>query len=210
MTPTARRKRADTRDRLIDAAREVLAEEGLQGASVEVICERAGYTRGAFYSNFETRQDLVLAVFHREKELALQHLRQAVDSQRSRATDDPAIVVGHVIDDFLALQTNDRVSFLVHSEFAIHALRDPAIAEVYREAISATTDELARAVADVLALLDRRLTADLDHVVALIMGAFEYSEREALMHGGDGDRSILTGTLPQLLLGLSEAAPDGS
>ena len=56
--PTQRRER--TRQRLMDAAAIEFATSGLDGTSVEAICERAGYTRGAFYSNFETKDELFL------------------------------------------------------------------------------------------------------------------------------------------------------
>lgn len=59
-TPTARRGR--TRARLVEAAAGVFAERGVDGASVELICERAGFTRGAFYSNFATKEQLLFAV----------------------------------------------------------------------------------------------------------------------------------------------------
>ena len=60
----ARRKpsrRGRTRTRLLDAAVDVFAERGIEGATVELICERAGFTRGAFYSNFSTKEELLLA-----------------------------------------------------------------------------------------------------------------------------------------------------
>lgn len=44
------------------AARTVFAEQSVEGASVEEICEAAGFTRGAFYSNFSDRSELVLAM----------------------------------------------------------------------------------------------------------------------------------------------------
>jgi len=47
--------------RLIESAGKVFAERGFYGASVEEITERAGFSRGAFYSNFTSREDLFLA-----------------------------------------------------------------------------------------------------------------------------------------------------
>ena len=44
------------------AAPEVFAEVGMDAASVEMICERAGFTRGAFYSNFASMDELLVAV----------------------------------------------------------------------------------------------------------------------------------------------------
>ncbi|MCC7540846.1 MAG: TetR/AcrR family transcriptional regulator [Deltaproteobacteria bacterium] len=50
-----------TRARLVEAAGELFREQGLE-ASLDAICERAGYTRGAFYVHFGSRDDLVGAV----------------------------------------------------------------------------------------------------------------------------------------------------
>ena len=55
---TRAESQAQTRRALLDAAAEVFIERGLQGASVEAIAERAGFTRGAFYSNFSSKEEL--------------------------------------------------------------------------------------------------------------------------------------------------------
>ncbi|MCA9630592.1 MAG: TetR/AcrR family transcriptional regulator, partial [Myxococcales bacterium] len=55
----------DTRAALIDAAMAAFAEEGLDNPSLDAICERAGYTRGAFYVHFQDREDLIRAVSER-------------------------------------------------------------------------------------------------------------------------------------------------
>jgi AcrR family transcriptional regulator len=51
-----------TRDRLIEAGIELFASEGLDGPSLDAICEHAGYTRGAFYVHFKDRDDFLAAV----------------------------------------------------------------------------------------------------------------------------------------------------
>lgn len=51
-----------TRETLIAAAAELFREQGLDAPSLDAICERAGYTRGAFYVHFASREDLVAAV----------------------------------------------------------------------------------------------------------------------------------------------------
>jgi AcrR family transcriptional regulator len=55
----------ETRDALIEAATAELAEKGLETASLDAICARAGFTRGAFYVHFKDRDDLVVAVVDR-------------------------------------------------------------------------------------------------------------------------------------------------
>jgi len=55
-------KREQTRSRLMDAAAEVIRRRGYGAASVEAIAAEAGYTRGAFYSNFESKEQLFVAL----------------------------------------------------------------------------------------------------------------------------------------------------
>jgi AcrR family transcriptional regulator len=55
---TREEKRAQTRERLLEAAERVFLRRGLQGSSVEEITAEAGFTRGAFYSNFKSKDEL--------------------------------------------------------------------------------------------------------------------------------------------------------
>jgi AcrR family transcriptional regulator len=57
---SARRER--TRQRLIDAAAAVTAEKGIEAATLDEIAARVGLTKGAIYDNFESKEDLILAV----------------------------------------------------------------------------------------------------------------------------------------------------
>lgn len=57
--------KAETRAALLLAALELFSEEGLDGPSLDRICARAGYTRGAFYVHFQSRDDLQFAVMER-------------------------------------------------------------------------------------------------------------------------------------------------
>jgi AcrR family transcriptional regulator len=62
---TRAEKQAETRRRLLEAAEEVFRERGFAGATVEEISERAGFSRGAFYSNFESREQLFIELLHK-------------------------------------------------------------------------------------------------------------------------------------------------
>ena len=64
----------ETREALLNAAEEEFAVGGFNGPSLDAICARAGYTRGAFYVHFQNREELVAAVMER----ALSNLIEAV------------------------------------------------------------------------------------------------------------------------------------
>jgi AcrR family transcriptional regulator len=61
---TRKESQAETRRRLLDAAETVFLRRGLQGSSVEEIAAEAGHTRGAFYSNFKSKDELFVQLLH--------------------------------------------------------------------------------------------------------------------------------------------------
>ncbi|WP_051208264.1 TetR/AcrR family transcriptional regulator [Propionicicella superfundia] len=128
-TLTARR--AHTRDRLLDAALEIFAAKGVQAATVEEICERAGFTRGAFYSNFESKDDLCVAAFRRFVADAEQTVRAAVDVVPQTLGDEAQLpdvldaALGVALDKGIAAPT--RV--LAQLEIRLHFLRNPHLAD---------------------------------------------------------------------------------
>lgn len=65
---TRAEQRALTRTRLLDAAEELFAERGIAATPIEEIAERAGFSRGAFYSNFVDKDALVMAILERTTE----------------------------------------------------------------------------------------------------------------------------------------------
>ena len=55
-------RRAETRQRLLDAAAELFAERGIEGSSVDAIAERAERTSGAIYDHFDGKAGLLFAL----------------------------------------------------------------------------------------------------------------------------------------------------
>ncbi|MGO2153566.1 MAG: TetR/AcrR family transcriptional regulator, partial [Brevibacterium aurantiacum] len=77
-------RRRHTRSTLVEAGMSVFAHKGIDGASIEEICEAAGFTRGAFYSNFSSRDDLVLATIEQRTSRDLDMLDAAIERWRDR------------------------------------------------------------------------------------------------------------------------------
>lgn len=59
---TREEKKTETREAVVAAAARLFAERGFHATSVEAITEEAGFSRGAFYSNFERKEDLLLVL----------------------------------------------------------------------------------------------------------------------------------------------------
>jgi AcrR family transcriptional regulator len=73
---TREQSKDQTRLRLLDAAQAIFMKKGFVAASVEDIAEAAGYTRGAFYSNFDSKPELFLELLRRDHE----EMRAALES----------------------------------------------------------------------------------------------------------------------------------
>ena len=120
MRLTRAETRAQTRRRLIDAAYRVCAQRGIQGASVEAIAVEAGYTKGAVYSNFGGKDELLLALFEERIENFAEGL---VDALAGDDVDVPA-----ASGDFVGKAARQhRDHFVLLCEFWSYAARDPAI-----------------------------------------------------------------------------------
>lgn len=136
--PMSARRRA-TRERLLDAAHQVFAARGINVATIEEICEAAGFTRGAFYSNFSDKDDLVIALFERESDAIVAALNdllaEATDAGRLAESEADRPLSERIVERFLSGKLIDRDHYLIHTELALTTAR--------REQRSAAYDELA-------------------------------------------------------------------
>jgi AcrR family transcriptional regulator len=64
---TRRESQQATRDRLIQAAEKAFIRSGFDASPVERIAEEAGFSRGAFYSNFRSKDELFIAVLDKKR-----------------------------------------------------------------------------------------------------------------------------------------------
>ena len=110
--------RDDTREKLFEAAARVFEEQGIGAASVEAIAAAAGFTRGAFYSNFDSKDELIIAMLE-------DHVEQSI-----RRNLDLLAKHDNLADFIDALKTMDRSrqdalgrSPLLHMEMILFVAR---------------------------------------------------------------------------------------
>lgn len=169
------KRRENTRARLLDAASQVFAEVGLDGASVEAICERAGFTRGAFYSNFESKDELFLQLASAIAERRLALVRSRIDEfvQAGVLSNDanPIDLVRQVMES----GEDDRLSVLMMSEIRIRALRDDTFGAAYLlqdGELRASIQEIIQGIVDA-GLFSLRI--DVATAAGLLMTVWEHS-----------------------------------
>ncbi len=121
---SGRPTRDETRRRLLDAAYETFCEVGFQAATIEAVCTRAGFSRGAFYSNFTSLDELLLALWERTVATTAEAIRAQVADIGS--VDEPFEAA---LAALVALRAPDRAWFVISTEFLLHSLRSPGLEE---------------------------------------------------------------------------------
>ena len=113
-------KKAVTRTRLLDAAAVVFARKGIAGASLEDVAEEAGLTKGAVYSNFDSKDDLIATLLDVRLEEPLFEIANLVphgipQEELARQTDDL----------LTSIYEREREAFLLGIEFMVYLARNP-------------------------------------------------------------------------------------
>jgi AcrR family transcriptional regulator len=122
---TPRPRRTEVRTRILEAAAAVVAERGLAAASLDQVAAAAGFTKGAVYSNFASKDELFLAL------LETQVSGRVAGVERTLAT---ARTVPEALAAVSAeLARPDARTQLLLGEFWQRAVRDPAVAAAFAE-----------------------------------------------------------------------------
>jgi AcrR family transcriptional regulator len=199
-------RREATRQRVLDAAREIFAERGVIGGSVEDICERAGFTRGAFYSNFTDKDDVVRALVEREQSRLLLHLDASLEAVGTElaAAPDLESVLGSIVDRIIRSIPVDRQLMLVQTELEIHAIRRPDLSRHLLEINLRFRERLGVFIAAAMERHGRELLVTPADLTDTVLAVAERSVRRGLLTGGDADPDeMAAAVLPGILLALS-------
>jgi AcrR family transcriptional regulator len=177
-------RQAQTRQELLDAAARVFVERGFAGASIEAITAEAGYSRGAFYSNFSSKEELfaellqqrVYAIYRRMAEASARGERQSLEETGRRLAaiqEDP----------------DGRWLFVLWLELLAHAGRDESFRSIAGGFWSVTRENTAEGTRRAYHEAGKKPPVPADHLatamIALDIGL-------ALQHFVDPDAVPLT------------------
>lgn len=144
---TREESREQTRTRLMDAAVAVIVKKGLSGTSVEDIAGHAGYTRGAFYSNFKSKTDLFIELLKRDHGHVQEDLQQLLDADLSNED------LQKQLAQFYGQCYRDHNSYILWAEARLHAVRDAK----FRQRMNTLCLEKRDMIASFITLFDQRM-----------------------------------------------------
>ncbi len=195
---STKRRRSNTRARLLEGALEVLAERGFHGASVEEICDRAGFTRGAFYSNFASKDELVLALF----QASTDRLLEQISALLPELANQPGTLLDAVLSLLDEAAPDQRQWHLVSTEFTLHALRSPEAARALNQQRSMFRVRLTELVEGISKISGTSFSVPPEQFVRLVIALHEGARSQSLLE----PRKVPAGSLEHTFLPMVLAA----
>lgn len=188
-----------TRERLLNAAHKTFTKKGYVATSVEDIASAAGYTRGAFYSNFRSKAELLLELLRRDHEEAESDLQKIFESGGTRDQ-----MEAHALEYYSQFFRNSQ-AFLLWGEAKLQATRDAKFRARFNEFVKEKRDRFAHYIltfaervgtplllpADVLAL----------GLMSLCDGVQSYHAADPRHVTGDTAQEVLAGFFARVVLG---------
>lgn len=192
VTPrTPRPRREEVRTRVLEAAAGVVAERGFAGATLDQVAASAGFTKGAVYSNFGSKDELFLALL----EAQIARRVATVESALRSAPDLPAALAAAGSE----LARVDPAAQLLQVEFWQRAVRDPEV----RNRFVRFRREVRARIADVVreVLRERPVTPgwDAESLALVVVALAQGLALEALPDPGAVPEGLVTRVLAALV-----------
>jgi len=175
--PIRRPPREEVRRRLLEAASETFLEKGYLDSTLDDIARRAGLSKGAVYSNFQSKQEIVGLLLEKRIERMQEVIAAATDSESKHKLTSASVMADNLIAEA------DWTQLVL--EFASRAARDVAVREIYTPFLRAQRVEVTRAIEQAMADSPQQ-----DHDYAALVGTILVALRNglALAHAGDPEQ----------------------
>ena len=198
---TQERRREHTRNLLLDAAEEVFAAKGFEGASLDEIAETAGYTRGAIYKHFAQTEELFLEVNRRHNGQMLTGFLDLIDtSVRPQDLD-----LEQIAQRWRQLQRRDRTFHAFGTEFSLYVMRNPDVQARVAEQRRSIAEMIARFMEEQAALFGVALRMPAVTLARIVLACGDGLEIASHI---DADQEDLYEPFLELLMSAWEPAPD--
>lgn len=204
---SARRKQ--TRSTLVEAGISVFAVKGIAGASIEEICEAGGLTRGAFYSNFSNRDELVLAAIEVRTSETLDRLDLTIQRWKDRLDSEVVEDIEDLLTTFVQETFNEErqtaARVIAEQEIELYCVRVPQLYARYQELNSYQLERLSALVATALDIIGATTKIPTESLLTVLISVYQQTALQALAGKQLQDPiDIDPGLIVQVLLQLLE------
>ena len=217
MSPTTARKRltreesrAQTRERLVETAQQLFVSNGYGGASIRDIADKAGYSQGAFYSNFSSKEDVLLELLRRHMEAEATQLFKVMGNEQQ----EPGQMLAE-LEAWASTLNHDADWCMLSIELQLHANRSRSFAAEYQKVWNKHRSELGGVIGQLFGKLGRTPPAAPDELAAAFMALSHGLALQRISTRPDPSGRLIMVFLRGLIagaedLGTAAAAPAGT
>jgi AcrR family transcriptional regulator len=179
----------------------VFARRGVAGASIEEICEEGGFTRGAFYSNYGTKDDLILEIIDQEFARAVEGATgMASRKAEGQACEDGGATDEGAHEEFDFPFSTTPAAIIAQRDIQLHALRHPQLQARLDAVWRSHQERLNEAVTQLLESYGARATVPIDVLIEACHACYDHAAEAAVAADPDAetitvDRTVLLAVL---------------
>lgn len=138
---TQEERKKETRQLLLESAVETFAQLGFHGASVDKIAEYAGFSKGAFYAHFTSKEELFLTILEQQMHLHVDNIHKVIGQQHS---------FSHFIETmdecFLLVRQENRTWSMLNMEFLLYVMREESVRYKWSNMITESVEQISKAI----------------------------------------------------------------
>ena len=160
------RNRENTRARLIQAAASVFLEKGFNGAKIDDIVKAAGFTRGAFYSNFTSLEELLHQVIIHQAHATIDDFRRGIEAMNEKRDVEALVNLLHT------LRPQGHNLYILVAEVMLYKLRNPTSKYDPGTSYGMFKEEIVTLIEEVYASMGRTPRVPTESVADLIVSGY--------------------------------------
>lgn len=172
------RRKENTRAKLVRASLDVFVEKGIDGATVDDLVKAAGFTRGAFYSSFSSKEEVFIALFDEVTAELMAIANSSVESAVADVEADESCSILEADDAqvmlavFEGIRPFGRQWYLLYSDAIARSLRDEALRAELAEQRERMRNQIGALLTTRLEASGERALLPVEDLAQLLMGIF--------------------------------------
>ena len=172
------RRKENTRAKLVRASLDVFVEKGIDGVTVDDLVKAAGFTRGAFYSSFSSKEEVFIALFDEVTAELMAIANSSVESAVADVEADESCSILEADDAqvmlavFEGIRPFGRQWYLLYSDAIARSLRDEALRAELAEQRERMRNQIGALLATRLEASGERALLPVEDLAQLLMGIF--------------------------------------
>jgi AcrR family transcriptional regulator len=161
---TQEERKKETRQLLVESAVETFAALGFHGASVDKIAEHAGFSKGAVYAHFHTKEELFLAIVEHQMHVHIHNIQQVINEQHS---------LSHFIETmneyFDSVRETNRTWSMLNMEFLLYTMRDQSVRHKWATMLTESVEQLSKSIKHLMSKESHHSTLSEDELAWTIL-----------------------------------------